>query len=426
MNTEEITWKEKKKFLKGLNTSEELLKEALNKSSKTEKKSLENIANIFFSPLSQRIPLIFPKASNKLQQAILQSGMNILSISYLSIILFTSTLVLFLGTTIGILSFYTVSIWHGFILGIFLSITTEMVFLFYPFCARRNRQKELEEEAPFIINHCSALSNAGLKTASIFQILNNIPYYPAFSIYCKRIENYENYLHLSLAESIKKTAETNPSPKIKKFLLEWAQVIDEKKDQKSFLKEKAKNSVNVYHQQKSFLRSYKNTWGEIHRFLKVFSLRTGQLIAIPVIIVGVVFLFQTSNTNNSYFFIILTSIFLIGWLPVLIDTLYTLKKYQKQETSFVSLIKDLVQERNILKLENNYTILNPEVNKLKNQYKMGIPIEKALETFARDTKNPLIQATISMSLEAKKSGADLYNTIYELGNSKILRKILQS
>ena len=426
MNREELGWKEKKRLLKEVQSNEQLLKEAIHSSAQKRTRFLEKSANVFFSPLSQRIPLFFPRLTKKIQENIITGGMNILSTSYFSIVLFISTLILFLGTMLGVLLFYTYSLWYGFSFGMTLYLTAITVFLIYPFYATWRRRKILEEEAPFIINHCAALITAGVKSKAIFHILNHTPYYPEFTKECKRILNYEQALHLSLSESLNKCAETTPSNRIKIFLQEWAKSIEEKKDTKKFLKGKARSSLEMYKERKNFWTIFKNNWQELKEFFKIYKLNKGNIIAIPLILIGTVFLFQIQDTKDTHFFLSLIGIILLAWLPVLIDTISTCRKYQKQDLQFFLFLKDIGKTRNPLKSERDYNILNPQVTKLKNQIKIGIPLEKAMETFARDTQNPLIKATVHMSIEAKAYGADFYEALYQLGSSKILRKMLKN
>ena len=65
------------------------------------------------------------------------------------------------------------------------------------------------------------------------------------------------------------------------------------------------------------------------------------------------------------------------------------------------------------------------MKKLQNQYKLGIPLEKALNTFANDTENPLIRSTVSTVLEAQMYGASIPEALDQITTSKILRNVIR-
>jgi type II secretory pathway component PulF len=79
----------------------------------------------------------------------------------------------------------------------------------------------------------------------------------------------------------------------------------------------------------------------------------------------------------------------------------------------------------LLKLDKDYKELNPYVKKLINQYKLGIPLDKALNTFAGDTDNPMIMGSIATVLEAKKYGASLTDALDQITTSKTMRNVLK-
>ena len=112
------------------------------------------------------------------------------------------------------------------------------------------------------------------------------------------------------------------------------------------------------------------------------------------------------------------------WFVPLIDIFLSFKRDIKLETQFFKFTKEL-NRTSILNIEKDYKELNPFVKKLKNQYKLGIPLNKALETFARDSENRLIQSSIHSSLEANKFGASLQKVLFQITASKIMRNKLK-
>ncbi len=418
-----IDWIEKRKLLEELNIDESTIKNVYT----TEKKKKDTnifgaLANSFFEPLSEKIISLSPKPSTYFKKKILESGLNMLSISYISIALLTSIIFLFLGTTLGVILFYTFTLWYGLFLGLLLSITSMGVFSLYPIYKARKRKKNLEEELPFFINHCAALAHAGVKTKDMFEIITITSYYKTFHIDCKRIINYIDVLNKTTEQSLKQTAEANPSGRTKEFLKELAKAIEEKKDIKLFLSEKAKESLKSYKKQNNFIKRYTNHWEDIHQS---FSLKGYSFISLTVL-AAILLLYWYHPSIDGIFISSLAGALFLLFIPLSLKIIIDIKRRQREEKQFLLLLQELKETKNLLKIETNFKELQGHIQKIKNQYKLGISKEKAWETFGKESKNPLIRATINMSLEAHKRGADFYTALYELGTSKILREVLKN
>tara|TARA_Y100000310_G_scaffold327446_1_gene393834 strand:- start:14980 stop:15825 length:846 start_codon:yes stop_codon:yes gene_type:complete len=65
----------------------------------------------------------------------------------------------------------------------------------------------------------------------------------------------------------------------------------------------------------------------------------------------------------------------------------------------------------------NYGALSPYVKKLSNQITWGIPLSKALITFSKDTNNKVIKKTISILIEAEKSGGNIDQVLHAATDS---------
>lgn len=418
-----IDWLAKRQLLEELQLHEKDIQkiytlEKRNASSKM----YHSIANYFFEPASEKIVSLFPKQMSFFQKRLLESGLNILSLSYLSMSLLITVLLLFLGTVFGMVFFYTFSLWYSLFLGVLLSSLSLILFFFYPFYAAKRRKKELEQELPFFINHCAALAHAGVKGKSLFEILLSTSYYKAFHIDCRRILTYIDMFNKSLEQSLKQCGESNPSDKTKTFFYDFANALEEKKDVGIFLKEKAKESLTAYKKQNSFFQRYSNHWEDMHQ---IFSFKDYSFMMLFVVVGILTLYWYHSNIDTLFISIFAVGMFLLS-IPFFLKMLLTLQARQREDKQFFFLLQGLKETKNLLTIEHDFKELQTHVQKLKNQYKIGIPRERAWESFAKDTKNPLIQATITMSLEAKKKGADLYVLLYELGTSKLLRKVLKN
>ena len=115
-------------------------------------------------------------------------------------------------------------------------------------------------------------------------------------------------------------------------------------------------------------------------------------------------------------------IFLIGIgagvvaLPFVVGVVISGKKEQEINKMFLEFSRNLAESVNtgtpvsksiINMRKKSYGPLNPYVQKLANQIELGIPVEKALKTFADDIGSPIIQRAIALISEAGRAGGEI-------------------
>ncbi|MEM2479100.1 MAG: hypothetical protein QXJ92_02840, partial [Candidatus Pacearchaeota archaeon] len=112
------------------------------------------------------------------------------------------------------------------------------------------------------------------------------------------------------------------------------------------------------------------------------------LVGLGIIILDFIFFLKT----KTFFFIFGLAI-LLSLIPFFIDLVYGAKKEKEKEEMFIEFVSDLNESvktgipisKSILNIsKRNYKALDVHVKKLANQIMLGIPLKKALETFARD------------------------------------------
>ena len=112
--------------------------------------------------------------------------------------------------------------------------------------------------------------------------------------------------------------------------------------------------------------------------------------------------------------------FFVMFLWPFLDFLHELKRQKEIELAFLEFSRNLVEAiksgvalpRAILHVGNkDYRSLTPYVRKLASQVELGIPVRKALWTFALDTKNSVIHRSISIMNEAERSGGDIRDVL---------------
>ena len=131
-------------------------------------------------------------------------------------------------------------------------------------------------------------------------------------------------------------------------------------------------------------------------------------------------------TDSRFFKPLLVLAFVIGGLQFFLDFLRENKRQKEVETKFLEFSRALVQTvksgisvpRAILEIsKENYGDLDPHVKKLANQIEWGFPLHQALLQFSKDTKNSVIKKSVSIVIEAEKSGGNMGDVLQAVTDS---------
>lgn len=141
-----------------------------------------------------------------------------------------------------------------------------------------------------------------------------------------------------------------------------------------------------------------------------FGIGMALLITIIVLFIH----FAIKETKFLFFFIGIAVIVAIA--PFFMEFLIETGRQKEKETEFLEFCRDLAEgvsvgvpiSKSILKVEDkDYGSLSPHIKKLANQISLGIPFRKALQVFARDTKNKIISRSANIIIQAEESGGKI-------------------
>ncbi len=137
------------------------------------------------------------------------------------------------------------------------------------------------------------------------------------------------------------------------------------------------------------------------------------IIASAVILIISVFFFW----GDQRMFLFMTGISLgVAALPFIIGFTMENKEEQKINEMFLEFSRNLAESvatgtpvsKAIINMKKkNYGILNQHIKKLANQIELGIPIERAMETFANDVDNDVVKRATALINEAERSGGEI-------------------
>ncbi len=121
--------------------------------------------------------------------------------------------------------------------------------------------------------------------------------------------------------------------------------------------------------------------------------------------------------NNRQMLLFLFGICLgVAALPFIIGMAMENKKEQKINETFLEFSRSLAEtvatgtpiSKGIINMrKKNYGELNPYVKKLANQIELGVPVDQAFQTFAKEVDSSVIRRAIALIREAEKAGGEI-------------------
>ncbi|PIN92183.1 hypothetical protein COU55_02335 [Candidatus Pacearchaeota archaeon CG10_big_fil_rev_8_21_14_0_10_31_59] len=147
----------------------------------------------------------------------------------------------------------------------------------------------------------------------------------------------------------------------------------------------------------------------------------GVLIGLALIIID----FFVFRKSNLFFFLLGLAVVIIV-LPFIANFLIEAGRAKEKEEKFLEFARNLVESVNagtpisksiINVADKDYGSLSLHIKKLANQINLGIPVRKALEIFARDTKNKVIARSVDLIGEAEQSGGEIGTIIEAVAKS---------
>lgn len=138
------------------------------------------------------------------------------------------------------------------------------------------------------------------------------------------------------------------------------------------------------------------------------------------------FLYLSKNTTLSSTLYIVILFF--AAVPIIIIKFLEQKKVKELEEFFPLFLRDFVEAvrsgmtvpRAFKALtDNDYHVLTPYVKKISNQLDWGIPVEKVLMKFSKETKSRLIGRIVSSVIEAHRFGGNLAGTFEALSKTAV-------
>jgi len=142
----------------------------------------------------------------------------------------------------------------------------------------------------------------------------------------------------------------------------------------------------------------------------------GFTFSLIILISDFIFFYGGSARDKNLFLFLLGLAITISILPFIISLMITNKKDEQISEMFLEFSRNLAESVNtgtpisksiVNMRKKNYGSLSPYIEKLANQIDLGIPVHKALRSFAADVNNEVISRAVALIMEAERAGGDI-------------------
>lgn len=129
-----------------------------------------------------------------------------------------------------------------------------------------------------------------------------------------------------------------------------------------------------------------------------------------------IIIFSLFLLGTRFFFFVFGIGILIGASPFVFSIINETRIASEKEEMFLEFSRNLVESvktgtpinKSVINVKDKpYGVLSENIKKLANQISLGIPLEKALQTFSRDVKNRAISRALTLIGQAERSGGEI-------------------
>ncbi len=207
------------------------------------------LANAQVGNLGQKMIKKYPELFEPLFKSMKSSDFQILSNTYVSIIIFSSILAFFpffAFSLVFLKSFIAIRILAALIIGIVFSGLTFAILYFYPSMITSSRSRYMEAELPFVVVHMAAVAGSGAHPIAMFNLVLSSGEYKALESEIKKIINYVNLFGYNLTTALRLVAATTPLKEFRELLNGIVTTVETGGNLKEYLNIKATESMERY------------------------------------------------------------------------------------------------------------------------------------------------------------------------------------
>ena len=236
-----------------------------------------SLANIIMKNHSVEIVNSFPKFFKGLYKDIRYANIHMLSSTYTNTMVFTSTIVS-VGAAVffGFVSLVTalpmpMVFANTFLAALFGFGGTILVFSSNPKYIRKTRERNINTNLPFAIDHMAAVASSGVSPASMFQLISQSKDYGEVSVEIEKIVEYIELFGYDIMTAMKKVSSICPSVQMREFFEGFISNAESGGELKDFLREFADQAMLTYRLERQKYTESISTFSDIYTGLMVAS-----------------------------------------------------------------------------------------------------------------------------------------------------------
>lgn len=247
-----------------------------------EASSYGKIANTFFGGLSEYFIENFADLYKTLKTSLIRSDIKLLSRTYVSVIFLSSIIGSFLGLFVSLIISYIfgvsiiTSLLRGVGISFLIGVGTLIFLYFYPEMVAKGRNRDINNDLPFVIIHMAAVSGSGAQPISIFNLVLNTGDYKGLEREIRKIVNYVNLFGYDLTTALRNVAISTPSPRFRELLVGIVATLETGGDLRKYLASKADDALTTYKLERRRYIEILATYSDVY---------TGVLIAAPLLFI---------------------------------------------------------------------------------------------------------------------------------------------
>ncbi len=237
-----------RRFVKSKKTKKKNVPVILAKYVLYEPSSLGKFANSFFSDRSLRISKKYPVLFGKLFDDLRSSDFEILSKTYVSMMLLFTIIAIPVGFLVGLLFFDNIflKILNALVFAVLFGGVTFFGMYFYPSYLKGRKRSAMKADLPFVVIHMAAVAGSGAQPVSMSNLVLSSSEYKGLEPEIKKIINYVNLFGYDLTTSLRLVASSTPLQSFNELLYGIVTTIETGGDLKKYLEIKAGETMEAY------------------------------------------------------------------------------------------------------------------------------------------------------------------------------------
>lgn len=280
------------------------------------------VSNNIFSNMSSS--LYKKRTFQTLKQELIHANISILPISYISIILSTTTIVTMASIFVFLFFlFFNLTLQPPFIeffggdyglrilktcwiIIVFPVLTFGLMYL-YPSMEKSSIKRKINQELPFVTIHMSAISGSMLEPSKMFEVIMSTKEYPTIEKEFTKIINEVNIYGYDLVSALRQSAANTASEKLSDLFNGLATTITSGGDLQKFFEKRAQ----------SFLFDYRLEREKFTRTAETFmDIYISVVIAAPMILMLLLIMIKVSGLGISLSVSTITLLMVIGVIVI--------------------------------------------------------------------------------------------------------------